>query len=238
MERGTMMTNNVYGHECVLASRRVPRNLLPYLNRRNRMNGLTLSGMVPESSIQAVFFDPQYRGVLDKMNYGNEGKSRGIQRCGMRQMTEKVILEFLHSIDRVLVPSGTLFLWVDKFHLVEGVSGWINDMSLNIVDMITWNKDRMGMGYRTRRCSEYLVICQKSPKRAKNVWRDHGIPDVWTEKLHDKNHTHAKPVDLQARLIKCVTTSKGVVMDPAAGGYSVLDACKRTQRNFIGCDLH
>lgn len=228
---------SVYGHECALASRRMPRSLKPYMNRKNRMDGLALSGMVPESSVQAVFFDPQYRGVLDKMCYGNEGKSRGIQRCVMKQMAEGVILEFLRGIDRVLVPSGTLFLWVDKFHLVEGVSGWTEGTSLNTVDMITWNKDRIGMGYRTRRCSEHLVVLQKAPKRAKNVWRDHGIPDVWSEKISGKNHTHAKPVELQARLIGCVTTPNGVVMDPAAGGYSVLEACKSAGRDFIGCDL-
>lgn len=232
-----MTASNVYGHECVLASRKVPRSLKSYMNRENRMDGLALLGMVPESSVQAVFFDPQYRGVLDKMSYGNEGKSRGIQRYSMRQMAEDVIVEFLRGIDRALVPSGTLFLWVDKFHLVGGVSGWIGGTGLNAVDMITWNKDRMGMGYRTRRCSEHLVIFQKSPKRAKNVWRDHGIPDVWTEKIRDKNHTHAKPVDLQARLIRCVTTPEGAVADPAAGGYSVLEACRRANRDFIGCDL-
>ena len=234
---GAEKAGSVYGHECALAPRRMPRELKPYMNRKNRMDGLALSGMIPESSVQAAFFDPQYRGVLDKMRYGNEGKSRGIQRHSMKQMTEDVILEFLRGIDRALVPSGTLFLWVDKFHLVEGVSGWTEGTSLNTVDMITWNKGRMGMGYRTRRCSEHLVVLQKTPKRAKNVWGDHGIPDVWTEKTPGKNHTHAKPVELQARLIKCVTTPDGVVMDPAAGGYSVLEACRSTGRDFIGCDL-
>jgi len=34
------------------------------------------------------------------------------------------------------------------------------------------------------------------------------------------------------------TTETGdYVCDPAAGGYSVFEACKQTNRNFIGCDI-
>lgn len=152
-------------------------------------------------------------------------------------MDETIIIEFLKEIERVLVPSGHLFLWVDKFHLCAGIKEWFVDLDFEIVDMITWNKQRMGMGYRTRRCSEHLVVLQKLPKRAKNIWRDHGIRDVWDEKIDKKNHTHAKPIQLQKQLIKAVTPKNAVVIDPAAGGYSVLRACLDTDRNFIGCDL-
>ena len=34
------------------------------------------------------------------------------------------------------------------------------------------------MGYRTRRKSEYCLVLQKVPLRAKGVWRSHNIPDV------------------------------------------------------------
>lgn len=110
---------------------------------------------------------------------------------------------------------------------------------LPLVDMITWNKDRMGMGYRTRRFSEHLMIFQKMPVRAKGVWRIHDIPDVWTEKIEngDKNHAHAKPVELQKRLIKAVSNVGDYVVDPAAGGYSVMKAALETDRHFIGCDI-
>ena len=63
----------------------------------------------------------QYRGLLDKMRYGNEGVSRG-QRCsGLLQMSQQTISEFIAGISATLIPSGHLFLWVDKFHLCTGV---------------------------------------------------------------------------------------------------------------------
>ncbi len=108
-----------------------------------------------------MFFDPQYRGVLDKLKYGNEGKWRGKARCDLPQMDDDMIVHFISEIDRVLKPSGHLFMWSDKFNLCQGVLKWFDNTDLNLVDMITWDKMKMGMGYRTRRKSEYLIILQK-----------------------------------------------------------------------------
>ena len=135
------------------------------LNRKIKMNGLDLLDLLDKESIKVVFFDPQYRGVLDKLSYGNEGKSRGKDRSALPQMSQEIIFEFLAKIELVLKPNGYLFLWLDKFHLFE-VKSWIeNYQSLEIVDMIVWNKLKIGMGYRTRRKSEYLVVIQKAPKQ-------------------------------------------------------------------------
>lgn len=206
------------------------------LNYKNLANGLDLLSDIKEGSVSAVFFDPQYRGVLDKLKYGNEGKSRGKARSALKQMPEDEIVQFIKEIDRVLKNSGHLFLWVDKFHLCQGVLKWFEETSLNLVDMIVWNKGRIGMGYRTRRKSEYLIVFQKSPIKAKGYWIDHSIPDVWEEKVN-KTHAHSKPTELQRRLIEATTKEDDIVLDPASGGYSVFEACKLAKRNFLGCDI-
>ena len=161
-------------------------------------NGFDLLLMIPDNTIKTSFFDPQYRGVLDKLNYGNEGKQRGKQRCDLPQMSEETIIGFVRELNRVTVKSGHMFLWVDKFHLCTGIDKWIENTDFNIVDMIVWDKGKMGMGYRSRRRSEYLIVLQKSPVRAKGCWTDHGIPDVWLEKVV-KKHPHSKPVELQKK---------------------------------------
>lgn len=182
-----------------------------------------------------VFFDPQYRGVLDRQNYGNEGE-RQKERATLAQMDEALIARFIGLIDRALMPSGHLLLWLDKYHLCTGTAAWLAGTALSTVDLIVWNKRRIGMGYRTRRTSEYLLVLQKLPLRAKGVWRVHDIPDVWDEKLPARGG-HAKPVGLQARLIDALTNPGDLVVDPAAGTYSVLTACQQTARMFLGCDL-
>lgn len=203
---------------------------------RQRADGLELLSDINEETVAAAFFDPQYRGVLDKLKYGNEGKARGKARCELVQMNEDTIIRFINELNRVIRKSGHLFLWVDKFHLCQGVLPWFENTNFNLVDMIVWDKDRIGMGYRSRRKSEYLVVFQKSPVRAKGVWTDHSIPDIWQEKVR-KVHPHSKPLELQQRLISAVTIEEDYVLDPAAGGYSVLSACRSLGRHFIGCDI-
>ena len=206
------------------------------LNAKNKADGLKLMSDINDNCISAAFFDPQYRGILDKLKYGNEGVSRGKLRSSLPQMNDDAIISFIREINRLLKESGHLFLWVDKFHLCQGVLDWFTDTELNLVDLIVWDKGKIGMGYRTRRKSEYLIVFQKSPVKAKSCWTDHTIPDVWEEKA-EKIHTHSKPVELQKRLISAVTVEGDVVLDPAAGGFSVLTACKESGRDFIGGDI-
>lgn len=206
------------------------------INYKNRLNGLDLLSNLNDACIKTAFFDPQYRGILDKLQYGNEGVNRGKARHDLTQMTENVICDFINELNRVITSSGHLFLWVDKFHLCQGVLDWFENTDLNLVDMIVWDKDKIGMGYRSRRKSEYLIVLQKSPVRAKDVWTNHSIHDVWLEKTQ-KVHPHSKPIMLQKALIEATTNPQDYILDPASGGYSVFEACKLCNRNFIGGDI-
>jgi len=197
------------------------------------MDGIEFLQKLSDDSIPLVFFDPQYRAILDKLEYGNEGE-RQKERSKLPQMTSQKIVEFLCDIERVLMPCGHLMMWVDKYLLVGG--DWSRVGGFEPVDMVVWHKGRIGMGYRTRRCSEFLVVLQKPPVRAKGVWKLHNIPDVWTEKA-DKSHPHAKPTGLTETLIRAVTNDGDIVVDPAAGGYNVMRAAGNSGRRFLGCDI-
>jgi site-specific DNA-methyltransferase (adenine-specific) len=216
----------------------LPSQLVELVDRRNQADGIELLGALPNEAVALAFLDPQYRGVLDRQAFGNEG-SRQKGRAGLPQMDEETILLFLDGLSRVLAPRGHLMLWVDKFQLLTSAARWFETNELQVVDMITWNKGRMGMGYRSRRCSEYLVIGQKPPIRVKGVWTRHNIPDVWYEKLPrtKTSHAHEKPIGLQEALIEATTPRGGLVIDPAAGSFSVMKAALGTGRHFLGCDL-
>ena len=211
-------------------------NFVVMINDKNVCDGFDLLSGIPGGVVSAVFFDPQYRGVLDKLKYGNEGATRGLIRCRLPQMDNDTISSFISEIGRILKPSGHMFLWIDKYHLCEGIGNWLVGTPLKIVDLLIWDKGKFGLGHRTRHQCEYLMIIQKEPIRAKGCWKDHAIPDIWREKPHGK-HAHSKPLELQRRLIEAVTEPEDLVVDPAAGGYSVLDACELAGRTFIGCDI-
>ncbi|MHC8441777.1 MAG: DNA methyltransferase [Candidatus Eutrophobiaceae bacterium] len=207
------------------------------------MDGLEFLAKLPADAVPVAFFDPQYRGVLDKLAYGNEGQSRGRGRSALQQMDEPTIAAFIREINRVLIPSGHLFLWVDKFHLCNGFRNWLEGTKLDVVDLINWDKQRIGMGYRSRRRTEYCLVLQRTPRKAKGVWKSHNIPDTWPEKIERNGssggHPHAKPVKLQAALIEAVSDAGDFIIDPAAGSFTVMDAAINAQpeRQFLGCDL-
>ena len=213
------------------------------LNKRLCMDGLELIEKIDADSVSCCFLDPQYRGILEKLSYGNEG-ARQKGRALLEQMSEELIVEFLKSTTNVLIPSGYLFLWVDKFILCEGShTNWFKEVNreketMFLVDMITWDKQSFGMGYRSRKTSEYLLIYQKFPKGIKS-WKNKSIRDVWPEKIEHPRigHPHKKPYRLTRTLIESVTSDGDLVLDPCAGSFVTLDACLATGRNFIGCDI-
>jgi len=236
-EKPLVAANNVFGNTCELVSLAADKFRLP-LNKRNKSDGIAFMKKLPAASIPCAFFDPQYRGVLDALSYGNEG-DRQKDRVELSQMTDKAINGFCREIYRVLIPSGHLFLWTDKYHVAEGTAAWFEGTGMKAVDLITWNKERFGMGFRTRRVAEYLLVLQKPPTRAKGVWCVHTIRDVWSEKTNGEGgkHPHKKPIELQAELIKAVTRVNDVILDPAAGSFSVMISANKVKRNFIGCDI-
>lgn len=208
------------------------------INKRNKGDGLTLLGALNNDSIKLVFFDPQYRAVMDKLKFGNEGV-RQKRRAALTQMDDESILAFGREIERVLKPSGHVVLWVDKF-MASGFDPsrmFGADTTLRKVEFICWDTLKFGMGARARRRGEYAIVLQHEPTRAKDFWTDHGIPDVWPEKVDNADHVHRKPMELQKRLIGALSKKGDLVVDPCAGSFSVLEACHALGRNFMGCDI-
>lgn len=207
-------------------------------NVRQQMNGMRLLSAIPDHAAKLVIFDPQYRTGLDKLKFGNEG-ARQIGRAKLPQMTDFDIVLFIEEIARVLKPSAYLLLWCDKFAIGSGqhLRYLARTPELKVVDLIAWNKMSIGMGRRARCVTEYLVVVQKLPIRAKGTWSDHRIPDGWPEAKNSPRHPHAKPHRLTETLIRATTKRGDLVIDPCAGGYGVLTACIASGREFLGCDL-
>ena len=216
----------------------LPEGVKKLAGKKLKTQALKLLERLPENSTSCVFFDPQYRGVMDKMNYGNEKTGdRSSKRANLPQMTNKDIVNIFESVGTVLAPNGYVFLWVDTHHLMEGdIKQWLPS-DMRIVDMIVWDKLRIGMGYRSRRSCEFLVVCQKHPCNAKGTWTNHGISDVWKENKINHEHPHVKPQGLIETIISSVVPEGGLVVDPCAGSFIVKSSAEKLNRKFIGCDL-
>jgi site-specific DNA-methyltransferase (adenine-specific) len=198
-------------------------------------DALELLRSLPHGCTPLVFFDPQYRAVLDKLKFGNEG-ARQKERALLPAMSGDYIDACCRAAVLVLRGSGYLMLWADTFNVCEAHHHRIADV-LPCVDLISWDSQRIGMGCRSRRRGSYLLVLQKPPIVAKQTWTDHGIPDRWPEKVDRSLHPHIKPIGLIKRLIGAVTEPGDLVVDPAAGSFVVMHAARALERDFIGCDL-
>src|SRR5262245_20186146 len=112
-------------------------------------DALDLLTSLPDACAALAFFDPQFREVLDKLAYGNEGARQG-ERCSLPQMSAEFIDACCREIARVLKPSGYCFRWIDDFGLCEGHHLRIGKDCLERVGLLAWDNERMGMGYRLR----------------------------------------------------------------------------------------
>jgi|SRR6516164_5027921 site-specific DNA-methyltransferase (adenine-specific) len=205
-------------------------------NVTQHSDALNLLQSLADGCTPLVFFDPQHRSVLDKLKFGNES-ARQHGRASLPAMAESYIDEVCIEIARVLKPSGYLLRWLDTFGLVEAHHLRISRELLVGVDLIAWDSLRIGMGKRSRRRGDYLLVLQKPPVRCGNTWTDHGISSRWPEKVDRKLHPHIKPIGLITRLIAATTEPGDLVVDPAAGSFVVMRAALELGREFVGCDL-
>jgi site-specific DNA-methyltransferase (adenine-specific) len=203
------------------------------LNTAQQGDALTLLRSLSDGCTPLVFFDPQHRGVLDKLAFGNEG-ARQRERCKLPAMSEGYIDACCREIARVLMPSGYCMRWVDTYGLCEAHHLRIADC-LKCVDCIAWDNLRLGMGKRSRHRGDYLLALQKAPVTPR-TWRDHGISNRWVEKVDRKLHPHIKPIGLITRLIAATTEPGDLIVDPAAGSFVVMRAALGLGRKFVGCD--
>src|SRR6516225_12504585 len=131
-------------------------------NSAQRGDALVLLRYLPDCCTPLVFFDPQHRGPLDKLAYGNEG-ARQKGRARLPTMPSDYIDACCREAARVLQPSGYLLQWVDTFKLCEAYHLRIADV-LKCVDLIAWDSQRIGNGYVSggRRVSGLSIFFARS----------------------------------------------------------------------------
>jgi site-specific DNA-methyltransferase (adenine-specific) len=212
------------------------------LDRRNVGDALDLLRAVPTEFTKLVFWDPQFRQLLDEQRYGNEGINRGKRRKQLPAMSSEFIASRDAEIERITVPSGYCCRWVDEFQLLNGL---FKIAGFEHVGVIHWNNGRPGMGKRIRPTGGSVVILQKPPigVRAKRLavrWKTLPmIRGVHYEKITFPKaaHPHRKPIGLIAEIVLAVTEPGDIIIDPAAGSFVVLAAALGCGRRFLGTDI-
>ena len=214
---------------------------------RLQMDGTAfLCRCCPRHSIPVAFLDPQYRGVLDKLAYGNEGADArtGAQRISDADGRKRLSPSLCAGIDRALIS-----FWASLS------CGWTSSISakdftgmarlIRALEVVDYGRlgQRTAWAWAIARGGRASIAssCKSSRAAPKAFGQLHNIPDVWRDEECRKSEGAsriASRVALQAELIRAVSNQgDGRVIDPAAGSFSVMEAARARARQFIGCDL-
>lgn len=121
---------------------------------------------------------------------------------------------------RLLVDGGHALVFID-WRMAPQMSAAIESADLRPVNLIVWDKGRMGMGTHFRHQHELVLhFCkgQGRTARRRDVPNVLQCPPVAREA---QRHPTQKPVDLLRRLLSVVCPPGGVVLDPFAGSGAV-----------------
>jgi len=181
-----------------------------------------------ENSVDVLFCDPPYIPPEHSKTLTKYPKT----------LSEMSILEsfyktFLVEIDRVLKPSGRVYLFCNSdsypmfyVHLHKYVKK---------MRCFVWNKISCSLGYTFRHQHELILYGERMETKPIKC----GTGDVFNFKVvkaKEKTHPAEKPVDLLKHILKNHDENE-IVLDCFMGTGSIGQACKELNMNYIGIEI-
>ncbi len=150
---------------------------------------------------------------------------------------QEAYIKMLKSeFERVLKPNGAMFMFCDEKYypsIFKVFYPW------KTVQMIVWDKEKIGMGKPFRKRHELIVYANRE---SIDYNRTEGIthfPTVMKCKPigQDRVHGAQKPVKLISDLIEGFSNEGETILDCFMGSGTTGIACKNLNRTFVGIEL-
>lgn len=211
-------------------------------------NPIDYKTLLGSSTAIMVITDPPWNVPIEG-HVGNSGAIKHpefIQASG--EMTDPEFSEFLHSVLEQLANTtksgGLIYIFID-WRGVGKVLNAGNDLGLELLNMIVWNKSNAGMGSLYRSKHELICLFKKPDAKHRNnvqlgstgryrtnVWNYAGANSFGQGRMDQlKAHPTAKPVIMIADAIKDVTKRGDLILDPFCGSGTTLLAAEKTGRH-------
>ncbi len=191
-----------------------------------------------------IITDPPYAIDMSNMNQNTEGRIVAIERViGAHQVNEN--LELLKNF----FPAA----WhctKNKAYVVVccDISNWqyLKDLALNAGFLVQdwpyiWRKLNQSVAnnaaqYNTTKDYEIVMICRK-PATAVATKRNTSFTDASNvQVIKDTGHPFAKPYELTRDLCEMISMKGQLILDPFAGGGSMVIQMLRMEREVIACE--
>lgn len=185
---------------------------------------------ITDNSIDCVLTDPPY-STPTISSFG-----RKLVKTVSDLSIQESYVKFLKNIfERKLKENAPVFMFCDDRYypcIYRAFYDWLN------VQMIVWNKKKIGMGNPIRKQHEIIVYANRSSfeyNRTEGITHYPSVMSFDSEK--DKIHPAQKPLALVSYLLKGFTNENSLVLDPFMGSGTTGVACKLLNRNFMGIEL-
>ena len=180
--------------------------------------------------VDAVIIDPPYT-TPTVSSFG-----RKIVKKVSDLSIQETYMSLLRSyFEKICKSNAPVFIFCDdKYYpsIFRAFYEWLS------VQMIIWDKQKIGMGNPFRKKHELIVYANREPFEYNRSAKITHYPTILSyNSVKDKIHPAQKPVDLISDLILGFTNEGGTVLDCFMGSGTTGVACKNLNRNFIGIEL-
>ena len=147
---------------------------------------------------------------------------------------------FIGEYYKKLKTGGTLIIWFDLWKIGE-LKTIMENCKFKQIRFIEWIKTNpqplnSNTNYLTN-CREIALVCVKDGKPIFNSKYDDGVYRYPLQGGKNRFHPTQKSLPLFEDIIKKHSNEGDVVLDTFLGGGTTAFACKKTNRNFKGCDV-
>lgn len=194
---------------------------------------------VKDKSVDCIIIDPPFSGSISRTK-GGGGRFTNYHIM-YNNLSERAFYLFIKPIFiqcfRVLKEGGHFYCFTDWSQL-RNMMDCIELSSLNILNLLCWDKLTMGMGNGYRRQEEYIIVGSRSDAKPFNLRNVSSVIKVKRINYKKRLHPYEKPLDLLEIFVNNSTNKGQVVLDCFMGSGTVGVVCKRTKRKFIGIEIN
>lgn len=186
-------------------------------------------------SVDLVVTDPPYGKAIKMNRRKNKDKL-----CEMITNDDSldIVRRCIPELYRILKPDSAMFMFMSPNKIAE-VEPWLIDAGFKIKNRIVWDKMNHGVGdlqgaFGSQWEVAFLAVKGRPlirGKRFNDIWQ---FPRIASQKML---HMNQKPVELLERMILSFSDENNLVFDPFMGSGSTGEACRNTNRRFIGCEI-
>jgi site-specific DNA-methyltransferase (adenine-specific) len=162
------------------------------------------------------------------------------------EFSMEILDQFIGQYYAKLKKGGTIILFFDLWK-ISHLKDLLEKHKFKQIRMIEWIKTNpqplnSKVNYLTN-CREIALVGVKGSKPTfnskydKGIYYDHGIYEFPIQGGKNRLHPTQKSLDLFEALILKHSNENEVVLDTFLGGGTTAIACKRTNRQFKGCEI-